>query len=254
MSWRVCAFASNKGGVGKTTSVVNVATSIAAKKKRVLLVDWDSQGNLTTIFFQDEPPERGVYDAAVDAVSPNDVVHELGPNLWILPATAKLAKMEFELSAKPMGREVVLKRLLGKATGFDYILVDCPPSLGMMTVNAMAAVERLFIPVSPERWALDAVDTMIEISTNAKNISNADLTVGGFFLTKHEPRGVMDQKTHKLLRERHGKNHKIFRTFIRKNVDLTKASDAGQNIFDYAPSSAGAEDYRKLADEIMKVQ
>jgi chromosome partitioning protein len=258
---RSIAIMNQKGGVGKTTTAVNVSAAVAATGQRVCLIDLDPQAHATLHFGLDPTPSvPSIYDVLVGPARLADVRRQVGENLWMVGSQLDLAAAELEL-AGVVGREVILRDKLGEDTGeFDYLFVDCPPSLGVLTINALAAVEEVFIPLQPHFLALHGLSKLLEtIDLVARRLNNrlklsgvilcmydgttrlaAEVSqdVGAFFRRAQERQSAWSRAT-------------IFQTRIRRNVRLAEAPSFGQSIFQYAPNSHGAEDYRSLAGEIL---
>jgi chromosome partitioning protein len=237
------AFLNFKGGVGKTTSVVNVGAGLARSGKRVLLVDLDAQHNLTQSFAVEEP-EKTVYDALIGKTALP--VMEVGERLYLSPNGLKMVKAEMELVSQ-IKREYFLRRSLAPILNdFDYILFDCPPALGLITANALFAADdvRVFVPIESEFLSLKGYTILNEA------LENLEMEVARVFLTKYDRRKVLNRSVRqavcKQLKER------AFDTCIRENVSLAECPSSGQTIFDYAPTSTGAQDYARLTNEILK--
>ena len=244
---KIIAISNHKGGVGKTTSTVNIGAGVALKGKKVLLIDLDPQANLTQCLGLIEPEKtiygalRGEYDLPVI---------EVNNNLFLTPSTLDLASIEIELSTK-IAREVILKKMIEKiAGGFDYIFIDCPPSLGLITVNAFAAANEIFIPLQAQFLALHGLDKLTDVIGLVRENLNTSLKVGGVFITQYDNRKVLNRDVLATIQE-HFKDN-IFKTQIRDNVALAEAPAQGLDIFRYNAKSYGADDYLALCKEIIK--
>lgn len=244
---KVIALSNHKGGVGKTTSTVNIGAGLANKGKKVLLIDMDPQANLSQCFgIQD--PECTIYGALIGE-------HDLKPyaikdTLHVVPSTLDLAGAEVELASK-IARETILKKLVEKVKAdYDYILLDCAPSLGLITINAFAATDEIYIPLQAQFLALHGLDKLFEIVELVKENINPDLHISGVFTTQYDGRKVLNRDIAELVQE-HFKG-KVFNTVIRDNVTLAEAPSHWQDIFSYSPKSYGALDYGNLVDEILK--
>ncbi|MCU0471348.1 MAG: AAA family ATPase [Arcicella sp.] len=241
---KVIAISNHKGGVGKTTSTVNIGAGIAMKGKKVLLIDLDPQANLTQCLGIIDPEEtiygalRGEYDIPI--VKANE-------NLFVTPSTLDLASVEMELSTK-IAREIILKKMVEKvAHNFDFIFIDCPPSLGLITVNAFAAANEIFIPLQAQFLALHGLDKLTDIIALVKENLNPELKVGGVFITQYDSRKILNRDIAESVSDYFNGN--IFTTFIRDNVALAEAPIHGIDIFRYDPKSNGAKDYNSLINE-----
>lgn len=249
---RKIAIINQKGGSGKTTTVVNAGAFLAKQNRKVLLIDLDPQSH-TTIHLGFEPPQiqKSVYDILIKRIPVSDVIVETyEKNLFLIPANIELASAEIEL-VNELGREMILRDVLQKyKSDFDYILIDCPPSLGLLTVNALTTADEIFIPIQAEFFALEGLTKLIQTIDIVRERLNPHIEITGIVITMFDSRknickDVAD-KVHK-----HFKG-KVFRTKIRENVRLAEAPSFGKSIKDFAPGSHGWEDYRKLVAEIIK--
>jgi chromosome partitioning protein len=243
---KIIAISNHKGGVGKTTSTVNIGAGVALKGKKVLLIDLDPQANLTQCLGLIEPEKtiygalRGEYDLPII---------EVNNNLFLTPSTLDLASIEIELSTK-IAREVILKKMIEKiAGGFDYIFIDCPPSLGLITVNAFAAANEIFIPLQAQFLALHGLDKLTDVIALVRENLNTNLKVGGVFITQYDSRKILNRDIAESVSNYFDGN--IFKTVIRDNVALAEAPIHGQDIFRYDPKSNGAKDYESLINEFI---
>ena len=263
---RTLAVINQKGGVGKTTTAVNLSAALAETGQRVCLVDLDPQSHATLHLGVTVPSgEQSLYGVLTGDVLPGDVLRTAGPNLWILPAHLDLAAAELELAGE-VGRELILRDKLSvwlaapDTPEFDLLLVDCPPSLGVLTLNALTAVNEVLLPLQPHFLALHGLSKLLQtIDVVAKRL-NPRLHLGGVVLCMFETGTRLAQEVSQDVdtffaeRERHGgawSSARTFKTRIRRNIRLAEAPSFGQSIFQYAPQSHGAEDYRALAGEIL---
>lgn len=251
---RSIAFMNQKGGTGKTTTAVNVSAALASTGAKVCLVDLDPQAH-ATLHFGILPQEQftSIYDVLVDDKKLSDVRQKVAENLWLIPSHLDLSSAELEL-AGVFGRELILRdRFASDDMKFDYILVDCPPSLGVLTINALTAVEELIIPMLAQYLPLHG---MIKISDTlnlvTKRLNNKLKLTGvvlcifdGHVRLASEVAEQVDQICTKIYGQ-----PKTFQTKIRRNIRLAEAPSHGETIFAYDPNSNGAEDYRALASEI----
>lgn len=247
MSATVITIANHKGGVGKTTSTASIAAALALRGKRVLAIDLDAQQNLSFTLTLDEDPEVSIYDSLVkDTPLPIIPVRE---NLDLVPASLELARAEIDLSTK-IAREGLLKTLLeDHIENYDFVLIDCPPSLGIITTNAMVASSQLFIPLTAEALPLKGLTMLDDVVNEVKRRVNPNLSLGGVFFTRFNNR-KLNKEVVEAINTRYG--NKVFRTKIRENITLAEMPLTGQTIFEYDPRSNGAKDYNDLADEIIE--
>ena len=242
---KIIAIANHKGGVGKTTSVANIGVALSKKGKRVLLVDLDAQQNLTFFFLKEEEAEVSIYDALRGKAS-LPVLH-IQENLDLTPSSIDLARAEQDLSGR-IAREYILKNLLDEVAGnYDYILLDCPPSLGVVTYNALVASTDLYISLTAEALPYKGL-TMLEEVVGELQALNKDLAISGVFITRYNNRNLNNIVAEQI-KARYG--DKVFNTKIRENIAVAEAPLAGEDIFSYAPESNGAKDYEALADEVL---
>jgi len=246
---RKIALVNQKGGVGKTTTAVNLSAAVARHGKRVLLIDLDPQSNATVSFgLRPNDLKLTTYSLLGGTAQPAEVMIEVGPNLCIIPSSLDLAAAEMELSAT-VGREQVLKEAMRDVAEFDFVFVDCPPSLGVLNVNGLVFVDEIFIPVQCEFFALHGLSLLMRTVDLVKRRLNPNLAVTGFVPCMYDSRKGLARETVKEL-EGHFKG-RVFNTRIRTNVRLAEAPSHGMTIFGYAPDSYGADDYDALARELL---
>lgn len=240
------AIGNQKGGVGKTTSTACIGAALALQGKRVLLIDLDAQQNLTFTLTQNEDPETSIYDTLVkDQPLPIISIRE---NLDLVPASLDLARAEIDM-ATMMAREGILKSYLDEQKEkYDYILMDCSPSLGIVTTNALVAADKLYIPLTAETLPLKGLTMLDDIVREVKRRVNPTLELGGVFFTRFNNR-KLNKEVISMVEKRYGE--KVFQTKIRENIAIAEMPLSGQTIFEYDPKSNGAADYRTLTDEII---
>lgn len=244
---KVISISNHKGGVGKTTSVINIGAGLNKLGKKILLIDLDPQANLSqSLGLTDQ--KSNIYGALKGEYKLQTV--EILKGLDIIPSTLDLSGAEIELSGEA-GREYILRELIEPIRNqYNYILVDCPPSLGLLTINAFTASTEVFIPLQAQFLALQGLTKLIEIIEKIKARLNKELKVGGVFITQYDNRKVLNRDVVATI-EAHFKNE-VFKTKIRDNISLAEAPAQGLDIFRYNPKSYGAEDYLSLCSEILK--
>jgi chromosome partitioning protein len=249
---RILALTNQKGGVGKTTTSVNLAASLAATKRRVLLIDIDPQGNATMGSGVDKSElELSIYDALTQQAPVRDCLQfsESG-KYWVLPANGDLTAAEVEMLELPQ-RERLLQRLLTElAQDFDYILVDCPPSLNMLTVNALAACDGVIIPMQCEYYALEGLAALVNTINRIHQMLNPRLKIEGLLRTMYDPRNSLTNDVSAQLSQHFG--DRLYRTCIPRNVRLAEAPSFGQPVLAYDRMSKGSIAYLALAGEILR--
>ncbi|MBM6942045.1 AAA family ATPase [Collinsella intestinalis] len=249
---RVIAIINQKGGVGKSTTAVNLAAALGENNKKVLLVDFDPQGNSTSGFgIEKEELSQCIYDALLNDVPVEDLVHDTdSKKVFVVPATIQLAGAEIEL-VSAMARETRLKELLAPVRDeFDFVFIDCPPSLGLLTINALTAADSVLIPIQCEYYALEGVTKLLESMRMVKSRINKDLDTFGVLMTMYDSRTSLSNQVVDEVRNYFG--DKTFKTLIPRTVKLSEAPSFGMPVIEYAPNNKGAKAYRELAKEVMK--
>lgn len=246
---KIYVFVNQKGGVGKTTSAINLGAYMALAGKKILLVDFDSQGNMSSgVGISKNKPT--VYDLLAERAVASDVIRKTSvENLWAIPASIDLSGAAIEL-VEQENREFFLKKVLEPLREkFDYILVDCPPSLGMLTLNGLVAADSVFIPLQCEYFALEGLTLLLQTVKKVQKGLNPTLDIGGIFFTMYDSRTKLSQdvvqQVTMYFKER------VFSTVIPRNVRLSEAPSHGKPICQYDPNCFGAKSYEKLAAEVL---
>ncbi|GGG48743.1 chromosome partitioning protein ParA [Croceivirga lutea] len=248
---KIIAIANQKGGVGKTTTSVNLSASLGVLEKKVLLIDADPQANATSGLGIDvESVEQGTYQLLEHTKSPKEVVVKTeSPNVDIIPAHIDLVAIEIELVDKD-NREYMLKEVIRDlASEYDYILIDCAPSLGLLTLNALTAADSVIIPIQCEYFALEGLGKLLNTVKSVQKIHNNNLDIEGMLLTMYDSRLRLSNQVVEEVKKHFG--DMVFETIIQRNVKLSEAPSYGESIIKYDASSKGAANYLNLANEIL---
>jgi ATPases involved in chromosome partitioning len=262
---RTIAVMNQKGGVGKTTSSVNLAAGLARQGRKVCLIDLDPQAHASLHLGVEVPSGvHSIYQVFAGAKQFNDITQMVSNNLWVAPAELDLAATELELVDAP-GREFILRNALQEAEAqskFDYIIMDCPPSLGVLTINSLCCANEVFIPLQPHFFALQGLSKLFETTALVNRRLNRSLRVTGILLCLYETgtRLAGDVTDDLMLFLSNSDPNapwasaKLFQSRIRRNIKLAEAPSHGQSIFDYAPGSSGAQDYSGVVQEVIATE
>ncbi|WP_299437339.1 AAA family ATPase [uncultured Aquimarina sp.] len=249
---KIIAIANQKGGVGKTTTSVNLAASLGVLEKKVLLIDADPQANATSGLGLDvESIEKGTYQILEHTIKPTEAILETNsPNVDIIPAHIDLVAIEIELVDKDEREYMLKKAILDLKTSYDYILIDCAPSLGLLTLNALTASDSVIIPIQCEYFALEGLGKLLNTIKSVQKIHNEHLDIEGLLLTMYDSRLRLSNQVVEEVQKHF--NEMVFKTIIQRNIRLSEAPSYGESIINYDASSKGASNYLSLAHEIIK--
>ena len=249
---KIIAIANQKGGVGKTTTSINLAAGLAYLNKKILLVDFDPQGNATQgVGYRVGLQDLTVYDAILNDTDIKECIKTLSkPPMDILPANISLAGADLELAKIEEHREELLKQALSAVEDdYDFIIIDCPPSLGLLNTNALTAADSVLIPVQSEYYALEGITQLLQTIRLVQKLFNPDLKIEGVLLTMYDARTNLSAEVGQEIRK-HFKE-KAYRTYIPRNVKLSEAPSSGLSIYHYELNSEGAKAYVALTREVL---
>jgi len=250
MKTKIIAIVNQKGGVGKTTTTMNLATALCAMKKKVLIIDLDPQSNATSGLGMNNDFKYSIYDLLIEQASLQEVIVDTQiPNLSIIPTTIDLSGAEIELATVEK-KELYLKNALRNVEGlFDYVLIDCPPSLGILTLNALICASEVLIPLQCEYFALEGLKHLVSTIESVKISLNKELRIKGILLTMYDSRNNLS----KLIDEDVRKYYKelVYKTIIQRNVKVSEAPSHGYPVIVYDPSCVGSRAYIDLATEVI---
>lgn len=249
---RIIAIANQKGGVGKTTTSINLSASLAAKGKKVLMIDTDPQGNATSGFGVDKNDlEDTIYELILGECSVQDcIIKDVIPGVSILPSNVNLAAAEIELIGVDKKEYILKKEIDWVKDSYDFIIIDCPPSLSMLTVNAMTTADSVLVPIQCEYYALEGLSQLIHTVNLVKERLNPELDMEGVVFTMFDSRTNLSNQVVENVKNNLQQN--VYKTIIPRNIRLAEAPSYGMPIQMYDPKSAGAEAYMALADEVIK--
>ena len=246
----VLAISNQKGGVGKTTSVSAVAELLSKKGKRVVMIDLDPQANLSKGLGV-EAPSNTIQGVLFDEYPIEEAVVPINDNLLLVPCTKALANFEIEM-LNEIGREYILKNKLSALNQqCDYVILDSPPSLGLLTINALSAADSVYVPIHAQKYSLDGLQEVLETINKIKEFINPNLSFKGAYFNQYDARKLLTRALTDEVKEMIGEEQ-LLKTYIRVNVALQEAPTLGKSIFEYAPDSNGAQDFSQLTDEILQ--
>ena len=247
----IISIANQKGGVGKTTTAINLAAALALRGKRTLLVDMDPQANSSMSYLDVRHDEHSLYDVMADSQVPLASVVQAStvPNLSVAPARIALAKLEAKLAGELDAHFRLKDRLEPVRADYDAIIIDCPPALGLLTVNALVASTHLLVPIQSSYFALEGTDDLLETVEKVRSRANPDLRLLGVLITMHDKRTALARDIRQQINKVFGE--KVFATVISKSVRLEESPAYKEPIFSFAPDSSGATEYYRLCEEVI---
>ena len=247
----IVAIANQKGGVGKTTTAINLSAALALRGRRTLLIDLDPQANSTMSFVDPQTVTRSVYDAIDDSscTLADTIVESTQPNLSVAPSRIALAKLEAKMVGEIDSHFRLKDRLEPVLADYPHIVIDCPPALGLLTVNALVAATHLLIPIQSSYFALEGTDDLLETIEKVRTRANPNLKILGVVITMHDRRTSLGRDIQGQINKVFGS--KVFNTVISRSVRLEESPAYKESIFSFAPESTGASEYYRLCEEVM---
>lgn len=248
---KIIAVANQKGGVGKTTTAVNLAASLGVLEKNVLLIDADPQANASSSLGIDvDTVDKGTYELLEHTIKAEEAIVETNtPNLDIIPAHIDLVAIEIELVDQDQRESMLGKAIADLKTTYDYIIIDCAPSLGLLTLNALTAADSVIIPIQCEYFALEGLGKLLNTIKSVQRLHNPDLEIEGLLLTMYDSRLRLSNQVVEEVRKHF--SEMVFKTIIQRNVRLGEAPSHGESIINYDAGSRGANNYLSLAEEVI---
>ncbi len=238
-----------KGGTGKTTTSVNLGCAIALKKKKVLLVDLDPQGNLSYWMGISEP-ETTMAEVMMGEASLSDILIDK-EGVHIAPSDMRLSDVEINIASADSRESILKKQIMSIKDNYDYVIIDCPPSLSLLTVNALTATDRVIVPLQMEVLSLQGLDQIVNNINRIKEVLNSEIEILGLLPVMVDSRRNLSREIHEFIEENYDFN--IFKSKIRSNVRVSEAPSFGESVLSYSPSSNGAVDYKAFAKEILSL-
>jgi len=246
---KTIAVINNKGGTGKTTTVLNLGAALAKQKKRVLLIDLDTQSNLTQSL-QVQNTENHIGKVLLSRCDIKDAIVQV-EGMDIIPSTDELLDFEFLINNEP-GREFLLRESIANLEKeYDFILMDCPPSMGTLSINSLVAADSYIVPMQAENFAFIGLDRILQTAEKVKNRMNPKLELEGILFVKYQPRTKFGQAVVSNIIQNQQLKNKVFNSYIRQDIQLMETTAFGQSVFEYAPKSRGAFDYINFAKELL---
>lgn len=249
---RIIAIVNQKGGVGKTTTSINLAAGLAAKGLRVLLIDMDPQGNASTgLGISRAERNNTIYNVLTEGLGVDDAIKPTEvDNLFVLPSHVDLSAAEMEIGHAEGRTRLLTDAIKAAQSKFDYVMIDCPPSLNLLTINALSAARSVIVPLQCEFFALEGLSQLLQTVEMAKSSINPALAIDGVMLTMYDRRNRLSAQVAEDVRKHLGRA--VFETIIPRNVRIAESPSFGQPVITYAPNSKGAKAYLALADELIK--
>jgi len=245
------AIANQKGGVGKTTTAINLSAALAMHQRRTLLIDLDPQGNTTMSYFDTQAIQRSMFDVMSEGVPlPDVVIPTKVEYLSLAPARISLAKLESKLVGEIDGHFRLKDRLEVVQDRYDFVIIDTPPALGLITVNALVAATHLLVPIQSSYFALEGTDDLLETVDRIRARPNPDLKLLGAVITLHDKRTTLARDVHRAIRDVFGE--RVFETTISRSIRLEESPAHRESVFTFAPQSSGAYEYYKLCEEVLE--
>ena len=247
----IIAIANQKGGVGKTTTAINLAAALAMRQRHTLLIDLDPQGNTTMSYFETQAIQHSMFDVMADglpladAVIPTKVEH-----LFLAPARISLAKLESKLVGEIDGHFRLKDRLEPIRESYEFVIIDTPPALGLITVNALVAATHLLVPIQSSYFALEGTDDLLETVDRIRARPNPELKLLGAVITLHDKRTTLARDVHRAIADVFG--DRVFKTTISRSIRLEESPAHRESVFTFAPQSSGAYEYYKLCEEVLE--